>query len=151
MNPVNLYTDGGCRGNPGPGGWGAILRWGQHYKELSGFVAETTNNQMELMAVIKGLEALSRPCRVEVYSDSKYLRDGMTSWLTQWKKNGWRTAAKKPVKNQELWQSIDALAQKHQVTWHWVKGHAGHAENERCDALANLAMDKGTDKGTDKA
>jgi ribonuclease HI len=148
---VNLYTDGGCRGNPGPGGWGAILRWGQHYKELSGFVAETTNNQMELMAVIKGLEALSRPCRVEVYSDSKYLRDGMTSWLTQWKKNGWRTAAKKPVKNQELWQSIDALAQKHQVTWHWVKGHAGHAENERCDALANLAMDKGTDKGTDKA
>jgi len=151
LNPVNLYTDGGCRGNPGPGGWGAILRWGQHYKELSGFVAETTNNQMELMAVIKGLEALSRPCRVEVYSDSKYLRDGMTSWLTQWKKNGWRTAAKKPVKNQELWQSIDALAQKHQVTWHWVKGHAGHAENERCDALANLAMDKGTDKGTDKA
>jgi ribonuclease HI len=141
MDQIEIYTDGGCRGNPGIGGWGAILRFGPHEKELSGFAPETTNNQMELTAVIKALEALTRPCEVDLYSDSKYLRDGMTQWLANWKKNGWKTAAKKPVKNVELWKAIDDLSQLHQVSWHWVKGHAGHPENERCDALANAQMD----------
>ncbi len=138
---VELFTDGACRGNPGPGGWGAILRYGDHEKELSGAEAHTTNNRMEMMAAIRGLEALRRPCAVSVTTDSMYLRNGVIEWLANWKARGWRTAAKKPVKNADLWQQLDALIGRHHVTWRWVKGHSGHVENERADRLANAAID----------
>lgn len=133
---MRLYTDGACLGNPGPGGWAAILKWNGHEKELSGGLGHTTNNQMELQAAISGLEALSRPVDVTITTDSKYVMNGITSWLSGWKRNGWMTAAKKPVANQELWQALDTACQRHNVSWEWVKGHAGHPENERCDTLA---------------
>jgi len=132
-----MYTDGSCHGNPGPGGWGAILRWEGRERELSGGAAETTNNQMELMAVIEGLKALREACEVEVFTDSKYVMDGMKSWIHGWKKRGWKTASKQPVKNIEYWQSLDREVARHQVRWTWVKGHSGHPENERADLLAN--------------
>ena len=141
MKRVEAFTDGGCRGNPGPGGWGAILRFGEHERELSGSEPETTNNRMELLAAISALEALSEPCLVVLTTDSPYFKDGITKWIKNWKANGWRTAAKKPVKNQDLWQSLDAQCNHHKVEWRWVKGHAGHAGNERADGLANEAMD----------
>ena len=141
MKSVEAFTDGGCRGNPGPGGWGVILRFGDHERELNGSEPDTTNNRMELFAAISALQALSEPCRVVLTTDSTYVKDGITKWIKNWKANGWRTAAKKPVKNQDLWQMLDAQCSHHQVEWRWVKGHAGHAENERADALANAAMD----------
>ena len=134
--PVIIHTDGACSGNPGPGGWGAILKFGDVEKELKGGEAHTTNNRMELMAAISALEALKKPCTVDLYTDSQYVRQGITGWIHGWKKNGWRTADKKPVKNVELWQRLDAALKSHQVRWHWVKGHAGHDENERADQLA---------------
>lgn len=133
---IVIHTDGACSGNPGPGGWGAILESGAHRKELKGGEALTTNNRMELMAAIMGLEALKRPCNVRLWTDSVYVKDGVTKWIHGWKRNGWRTADKKPVKNVELWQRLDAALKPHQVRWHWIKGHAGHAENERADQLA---------------
>jgi ribonuclease HI len=138
--PVVVYTDGACSGNPGPGGWGAILTWGDKCKELSGGEATTTNNRMELMAAISALEALTRPSRVELHTDSVYLKDGITKWIHGWKKNGWRTADKKPVKNAELWRRLDEAQRVHDIDWRWVKGHTGHAENERADELARLAL-----------
>ena len=137
---IQIFTDGACSGNPGPGGWGAILRWNGHEKELSGGEGETTNNRMEMMAVIKALEALNKASDVDLYTDSKYVMDGVNQWLEGWKAKGWKTAAKKPVKNQDLWERIDSLIQEHNVTFHWVKGHAGHPENERADALATGAI-----------
>ncbi len=137
---VEIFTDGACSGNPGPGGWGAILRYGDVEKELSGGEAATTNNRMELMAAIAALEALKRPSDVRLTTDSVYVRDGVTKWLFNWKRNGWRTAAKKPVKNDDLWKRLDAAQAPHSVDWRWIKGHAGHAENERCDALARAAI-----------
>jgi ribonuclease HI len=137
---VDLFTDGACSGNPGPGGWGAILRYGDVERELSGYEAPTTNNRMELMAAIAGLEALKRPCRVKVHTDSQYLRDGITRYIHAWKRNGWKTADKKPVRNVDLWQRLEVAMAPHQVTWLWVRGHAGHAENERADALARAAI-----------
>jgi ribonuclease HI len=142
MNTVTIYTDGACRGNPGPGGWGAILNYGDTIKELWGGEAATTNNRMELTAAIQGLAALSRPCKVILKSDSKYVLQGITEWLPQWKQRGWRTAAKKPVMNVDLWQSLDLLAGKHQIDWQWVKGHAGEPGNERADQLANRGIDE---------
>jgi ribonuclease HI len=139
-DPVELFTDGACKGNPGPGGWGALLRYGEHEKELSGGEPQTTNNRMELMAVIQGLEALRRPVRVRVTTDSQYVRQGVTQWMARWKRNGWRTADRRPVKNRDLWERLDRAASRHRVDWHWVKGHAGHAENERADALANRGI-----------
>jgi ribonuclease HI len=133
---VTIHTDGACSGNPGPGGWGAILSFGDHEKELMGGEPHTTNNRMELMAAISALEALKRPCSVDLYTDSEYMRGGITGWIKSWKKNGWRTADKKPVKNIDLWQRLDAAFAHHDVRWHWVKGHAGHAMNERADELA---------------
>jgi ribonuclease HI len=133
---VEIFTDGACSGNPGPGGWAAILRLGERERELSGGDRATTNNRMELMAAIAGLEALKRPCKVRLFTDSTYVRDGVTKWIHGWKKNGWRTADKKPVKNVELWQRLDGARAPHQVEWHWVKGHSGHPENERADTLA---------------
>ena len=133
---VSIWTDGACSGNPGPGGWGAILAFGQHVKELKGGEAHTTNNRMELMAAIAALDALKRPCLVDIHTDSQYLRNGVLTWMAQWKRNGWRTAEKKPVKNIDLWQRLDALCARHRVRWHWLRGHAGHALNERADALA---------------
>ena len=137
---VDIYTDGACSGNPGPGGWGAILRYGAVEKELSGSANPTTNNRMEMMAAIAGLEALKRPVRVRVHTDSQYLRDGITKFIHGWKKNGWKTADKKPVKNIDLWQRLEAALKPHQVQWFWVKGHAGHPENERADALARAGV-----------
>ncbi|GBD47793.1 ribonuclease H [Methylopila sp. Yamaguchi] len=137
---VEIFTDGACSGNPGPGGWGAILRKGGVEKELKGGEAPTTNNRMELMAAISALEALTRPCEVVLHTDSQYLRDGVTKWVYGWKKNGWRTADKKPVKNQDLWERLDAAIRTHQIDWRWVKGHAGHPENERADELAREGM-----------
>ena len=137
---VEIFTDGACSGNPGPGGWGAVLRYGQHEKELSGAEARTTNNRMELMAAIAALEALKEPCEVELTTDSVYLRDGITKWIHNWKRNDWKTSGKKPVKNAGLWRRLDEAAARHDVTWHWVKGHDGHAENERADALAREAI-----------
>ena len=137
---VEIFTDGACSGNPGPGGWGAILRFGVVERELAGGEPVTTNNRMELMAAIAGLEALKRPCRVRLYTDSQYLRDGITRWLPAWKARGWRTAAKAAVKNIDLWQRLEAAAAPHQIEWHWVRGHAGHPENERADALARGAI-----------
>ncbi len=137
---ITIYTDGACSGNPGPGGWGALLRWNGHEKELFGGEAETTNNRMEMMAVIKALEALKGPSKVELYTDSKYVMQGITEWLEGWKAKGWKTASKKPVKNVDLWQEMDALVQAHDVSFHWVKGHAGHPENERADELARKGI-----------
>jgi ribonuclease HI len=137
---VLVYTDGACSRNPGPGGWGAILIYGAHRKELSGGEPLTTNNRMELMAAITALEALKRPVRVELYTDSEYVRNGISQWLEGWKRKGWRTAGNAPVKNLELWQRLDSASQRHRVHWHWVKGHAGHPENERADALAREGM-----------
>ena len=136
MDTVEIFTDGACKGNPGPGGWGAILRMGDHEKELCGSEPGSTNNRMEMMAAIAALEALKRPCKVILTTDSTYVRDGITKWIHGWKKNGWRTAAKKPVKNAELWQRLDAAAKRHEIDWRWVKGHAGHPENERADESA---------------
>jgi ribonuclease HI len=133
---VVVHTDGACSGNPGPGGWGAILAFGDHTKEIKGGEAHTTNNRMELMAAIAALEALKRPCLVDIHTDSQYLRNGILSWINQWKRNGWRTADRKPVRNVDLWQRLDALLARHRVRWHWVRGHAGHALNERADELA---------------
>jgi ribonuclease HI len=141
MKAVHLYTDGACRGNPGPGGWAALLRYGGHERTLSGAEPNTTNNRMELMAAIRGLEALKEPCVVDLYTDSQYLRDGITKWLAGWKRKGWITAGKTPVKNRDLWQRLDAARNGHQVRWHWVRGHSGHAENEQVDALARAAID----------
>ena len=137
---VAIYTDGACRGNPGPGGWGAVLLYGGHRREISGAAAQTTNNRMELTAAIRALEALTRPSAVDLYTDSTYLKDGITRWLPNWKARGWRTAAKTPVKNRDLWETLDALVGRHDVTWHWVRGHAGNAENERADTLARAAL-----------
>lgn len=139
-NTIVIHTDGACSGNPGPGGWGAILHWKGHEKELSGAEAETTNNRMELMAAIAALEALKRRSTVRLVTDSTYVRDGVTKWIHGWKRNGWKTAAKKPVKNEDLWKRLDAIASNHDVTWEWVKGHAGHPENERADQLAREAI-----------
>ncbi len=139
---VEIFTDGACRGNPGPGGWGALLRYRGKEKELSGAEAWTTNNRMELLAAIRALESLHRPCRVRLTTDSEYLQKGVSQWLPQWKRRGWKTAAKTPVKNADLWRRLDELAARHQVEWHWVRGHAGHAENERADALARRAIDE---------
>ncbi|HYA79632.1 MAG TPA: ribonuclease HI [Methylocystis sp.] len=137
---VEIWTDGACSGNPGPGGWGAILRFGEREKELSGGEAETTNNRMELMGAISALEALTRPCAVDLHTDSQYVKNGVTSWLEAWKARGWKTADKKPVKNVELWQRLEAAAERHDVTWRWVRGHAGDEMNERADALARAGM-----------
>jgi ribonuclease HI len=138
---IEIFTDGACSGNPGPGGWGAILRYNGHEKELSGGEYETTNNRMELMAAMSALNALKEVCTVDLYTDSSYVRDGISKWIFSWKRNGWKTADKKPVKNAELWQKLDAANSRHAVTWHWVKGHAGHTENERADALARAGME----------
>jgi ribonuclease HI len=138
---VEIYTDGACRGNPGPGGWGALLRAGGRERELHGGEAATTNNRMELTAAIRALEALKRPCSVALYTDSQYVRQGITQWLPQWVARGWKTADRKPVKNQDLWLRLDELARLHRVEWHWVKGHAGHPENERADGLANRGIE----------
>jgi ribonuclease HI len=148
---VIVHTDGACSGNPGPGGWGVVLEWNDHVKELKGGEPHTTNNRMELMAAISALEALKRPCSVEVHTDSQYLRSGVTGWLAGWKRNGWRTADKKPVKNIDLWQRLDAAATRHRVSWHWVKGHAGHDLNERADQLARegLALARSASRGLD--
>ena len=140
MSEVTIYTDGACSGNPGPGGWGAILISGEHRKELNGGEAETTNNRMELTAAIEALNALKRPCMVALYTDSVYVRDGITKWIHGWRRNGWRTADKKPVKNAELWQALEQALKRHKVDWHWVKGHAGHPENERADELAREGL-----------
>lgn len=136
MKRVEIFTDGACSGNPGPGGWGAILRFNGVTKELNGGEAETTNNRMELLAAITALNALKEPCEVDLYTDSKYVMDGISGWIHGWKRNGWRTADKKPVKNAELWQELLRAAAPHRIEWHWVKGHAGHPENERADRLA---------------
>ncbi len=137
---VAIWTDGACSGNPGPGGWGAILRFGEKEKELRGGEAHTTNNRMELMAAIMALEALTRPCAIDLYTDSQYLRSGVTGWIHGWKARGWLTADRKPVKNVELWQRLDTAQARHDVAWHWVRGHAGHEENERADALARAGL-----------
>ncbi|MGE3875140.1 MAG: ribonuclease HI [Parvibaculaceae bacterium] len=137
---VVIHTDGACSGNPGPGGWGAILRYGGHEKELKGGEVLTTNNRMELLAAIMALEALTRPATVELHTDSQYLRDGISKWIHGWKRNGWKTSDKKPVKNAELWQRLDLALERHKVSWHWVKGHAGHDDNERADELARQGM-----------
>ncbi|WP_420853912.1 ribonuclease HI [Snodgrassella gandavensis] len=141
MSEVTLYTDGACKGNPGVGGWGAFLQSGQHSKELFGGEANTTNNRMELTAVIQGLAALKRPCIVNIYTDSQYVKNGMQEWIHNWKARGWKTASKQPVKNVELWQALDAEVNKHQVHWHWVKGHAGDPGNEKADELANRGVE----------
>ncbi len=140
---VEIYADGACRGNPGPGGWGVLLRSGGREKELHGGEAQTTNNRMELTAVIEGLRALKGPSQVRVYTDSQYVQKGISEWIHSWKRRGWRTADKKPVKNEDLWRALDEAAGRHRVEWHWVRGHAGHPENERADALANRGIDFG--------
>jgi len=139
---VEIFTDGACRGNPGPGGWGVLLRFNGVEKTLKGSEAETTNNRMELMAAISALEALTQPCKVKLTTDSKYVLQGLTEWLPNWKKRNWKTAAKKPVKNVDLWQRLDSATQAHEIDWHWVKGHSGHDENELADQLANEAVDE---------
>ncbi len=141
MSLVEIYTDGACRGNPGPGGWGALLTAGEHVKELSGAEPLTTNNRMELTAVIRALEALKRPSELRIFTDSEYVRRGITEWLRSWKSRGWKTADRKPVKNQDLWQRLDALVTRHRIEWHWVRGHSGIPGNERVDQLANEAID----------
>jgi ribonuclease HI len=142
VKEVEIHTDGACRGNPGPGGWGAILRAAGGEKEIWGGEPATTNNRMELMAAIRALEALKRPCRVQAYTDSEYLRRGISEWLADWKRRGWRTADRKPVKNEDLWRRLDDLVGRHQVSWHWVRGHAGNRDNERADELANRGLDE---------
>jgi ribonuclease HI len=142
MKTVEIFTDGACRGNPGPGGWGALLRYGDNERTLCGGEHETTNNRMELMAVIKGLGALQRPCEVRVTSDSTYVLKGIQEWMPNWKKKGWKTASKKPVKNVDLWQQLDQLVEMHSIDWQWVKGHSGHSENEIADQLANRGIDE---------
>ena len=139
---VYLFTDGACKGNPGAGGWGVLLRYGEHEKELFGGEAQTTNNRMELMAVLSGLKTLNRPCDVVICTDSQYVKNGMESWIHNWKKNGWKTAGRQPVKNADLWQQLDEQVARHRVRWQWVKGHAGHTENERADALANRGVEQ---------
>ena len=141
MKRVQAFTDGACSGNPGPGGWGAVLQFGDRERELYGGADNTTNNRMELTAAIEALKALKEPCDVSLTTDSTYVKDGITQWLINWKQNGWKTAAKKPVKNQDLWQQLDDQASRHQIEWRWVKGHSGHPENERADTLANRGMD----------
>ena len=141
MNEVTIYTDGACSGNPGPGGWGALLQFGEHERELKGGERNTTNNRMELTAAIAALETLKRTCKVHLHTDSTYLRDGMTSWIHNWKRNGWRTTAKKPVKNVDLWQRLDEVIQSPDIEWHWIKGHAGDPGNEAADALARQGLD----------
>ena len=141
MKQVEIFTDGACKGNPGPGGWGALLRMGKNEKELSGSEADTTNNRMEMTAIIRALNALIEPCRVDLYSDSKYVLDGMTKWIDGWQKRGWKTASKKPVRNEDLWHELIEAAKHHEINWHWVKGHNGHVENERVDTLASDAAD----------
>ena len=142
MKEIEAFTDGACRGNPGPGGWGVVLEFQDRVKELSGGELDTTNNRMELTAAIRALEALKEPCRVQLFTDSVYLKDGITQWLPNWRKRGWRTANKKPVKNQDLWMALLELVNRHEVSWHWVKGHAGHPGNERADALANQGLEE---------
>lgn len=142
MQSVEIYSDGACKGNPGPGGWGVLLRYGKHEKQLYGGERETTNNRMELMAVIQGLQGLKRKSQVRVTTDSQYVKNGITQWIHNWKRNGWKTAAKKPVKNADLWQLLDLEVAKHDVTWHWVKGHSGHPENELADSLANRGIEE---------
>ena len=142
MRQVRAFTDGACSGNPGPGGWGAVLQFGDHERELHGGAADTTNNRMELTAAIEALRALRESCRVSLTTDSTYVKDGITQWLANWKRNDWKTAAKKPVKNQDLWQALDHESSRHEIDWCWVKGHSGHPENERADRLANLGMDE---------
>ena len=142
MKQVRAFTDGACSGNPGPGGWGAVLQFGDHERVLHGGAADTTNNRMELTAAIEALRALRESCRVSLTTDSTYVKDGITQWLANWKRNGWKTAAKKPVKNQDLWQALDHESSRHEIDWCWVKGHSGHPENERADRLANLGMDQ---------
>ncbi len=137
---VEIWTDGACSGNPGPGGWGAILRYGDKQKEMTGGEAQTTNNRMELSAAIGALEALTRPCKIVLHTDSQYLRGGVLTWMSNWKRNGWRTADKKPVKNEDLWRQLDAAREKHEIDWRWIKGHAGHEMNERADELARQGM-----------
>lgn len=141
LTRVEIFTDGACKGNPGPGGWGAVIRSGHHEKELSGGEADTTNNRMEMMAAVEALKALKRPCHVILTTDSVYVRDGITKWVHGWQRNGWKTADKKPVKNSDLWQALLAAAAPHKVEWHWVKGHNGHPENERADVLASAAAE----------
>lgn len=142
VNHVTIYTDGACKGNPGPGGWGAWLTYCGHEKELYGGEKETTNNRMELTAVIQALNTLKRSCQIDLYTDSQYVKNGITQWLNNWKKNNWKTANKKPVKNAELWQALDEAVQRHQIIWHWVKGHAGNEGNERADMLANRGAEQ---------
>ncbi len=142
MKTVEIYTDGACKGNPGPGGWGAVLRYGDAEKQLYGGEADTTNNRMELMAAIRALELLNRPCNVILTTDSQYVRQGITEWIAGWKRKGWKTAAKKPVKNADLWQRLDAATQPHTIDWRWVKGHSGHPENELADQLANRGAEE---------
>ncbi len=142
MKKVVIHSDGGCHGNPGPGGWAVTLAYGEHIRELSGAEAATTNNRMELRAAIEALTALKQPCEVDFYTDSAYVKNGVTSWLAGWKFNGWRTKSKQPVKNEDLWRQLDAATRPHKITWHWLKGHAGHASNERCDVLAGEAIAK---------
>jgi len=141
-NIVEAFTDGACRGNPGPGGWGVLLRYGETEKEMYGGEQNTTNNRMELMAAIKALESLNRDCTVRLTTDSEYVKNGITQWMANWKKNGWRTANRKPVKNMDLWQRLDEAVKQHDVEWHWVRGHSGHDENERADQLANKGIDE---------
>lgn len=141
-DPVEIFTDGACRGNPGPGGWAALLRIGDSEKLVSGATAQTTNNRMELQAAIEGLKQLRRPCAVKLTTDSEYVRKGVIDWMANWKRNGWRTAQKKPVKNRDLWEVLDALVEQHDIQWFWVKGHSGHPENERVDRAANVAIDE---------
>ena len=140
-NLVQIFTDGACKGNPGPGGWGAIMKYGDHVKELNGYSAETTNNIMELTAVIEALKSLTRPCNIILTTDSNYVKNGITEWIHNWKRKGWKTANKKPVKNKECWLQLDVEVQRHQIEWKWVKGHSGHPENERADELANEAVE----------
>ena len=144
---IDIYTDGACKGNPGPGGWGALLRYGAHEKELFGGEPATTNNRMELTAVIRALQALNRPSRVTIHTDSQYVQKGISEWIRGWKARGWLTADRKPVKNVDLWQALDALTTRHTITWRWVRGHAGHVDNERADALANRGVDVALGRG----
>lgn len=141
MKTIQIHTDGACLGNPGPGGWGALLRWNAHERELAGGEPDTTNNRMELQAVIEALRCLKRPCDIDIYTDSQYVQKGISEWITGWKARGWRTASKAPVKNADLWQMLDAEVARHRIQWHWVKGHAGHEFNERADELANRGVE----------